>query len=217
MIFWCADSKALKRLQKVLKKEEEISSFFTRGDALIAHFEVDEEGLFELPSCVLNTEARRFHKSSFICLQERGEGNRAQIVCGTNGERVPHLFIKKNIVNFCVEEAMLVSAENNGDNTVAVKIESFKIEKERDGVGLKWSPIFDGQCNKSWFDDDTMNLNEIQLIPDNILLRYFAVRAAVKKSRGRKRPHYILGPAEQPKRIHGFFIPQQTIASRCLV
>jgi hypothetical protein len=218
MMFWCADGKALKRLQSSLKKER-ISSFFTRGNALIAHFEADEEGFFELPPCVRNTEAQSFHKNSFICLQEKGDGKRhAQIVCGINGERIPYLFIKKNVVNFSVKEAMLVSAENNGDNTVAVKIESFKMETKRDGVELKWSPIFDGQCSKSWFDDDVMNLNEIQSIPDDILRHYFAVRAAAVKSiRGRVRPHYIPGPDKQPKRIHGFFIPQQAIASRCLV
>jgi len=221
MIFWCAEIKALRKLQNVLKNEEGISSFFSRGNALIAHLEVDEEGFFELPPCVLYTEARRFHKNSLIHLQERlqkkGGNTQAQIVCGTRGEQIPYLFIKKNIVNFCVREAMLVSAENNGDNTVAVKIESFKIEVKNDGAMLRWSPIFDGQCNKSWFDDDVMNLNEIQLIPDNILSFYPAVRAAVKKCVGnRPRPHYIPDQDKQPEGQHDFFIPQQvSVVPRC--
>ncbi len=183
---------ALKKL-----KRELADSYFTESGFLMVRFSVNGKGFMELPSCIHNT----YHTTSLF-LEENGGGNcqggYGQIVCGTEGEAITPFFIKKSTACFLVrEEAVLISAKNNGGSDIAVKIERFDRIEEKDGIvyGNK-SLVFEGCCNKKWFEDDfpeTGNLNELLSIPYYVLFFYFATREAIRKSRCNncKRPHYV--------------------------
>lgn len=195
------DFKALKKLELALEGEEGIPSHLTRNESLMSYASINGKGFFRIPPCVHKIKNIQRVKT-FILLEEKGgaissNDGCSQIICGPKGQRIKPFLVKKSNARFLIEEqAIMIIAENNGSNNIAVRIESLKIKEEKNNVYGERLLIFDGNCKKEWFDDDFPekgNYLETMSIPHNILFYYFPVREAVRKSRcvGCKRPHYV--------------------------
>ncbi|MDD5013098.1 MAG: hypothetical protein PHI45_03375 [Candidatus Pacebacteria bacterium] len=215
------DPKSLRKMAVDLEKEEGVQTIVKEG-YLIFYTNVNGKGYFKIPPCIKNTEGVRCN--NFLLLEEKGGANKtggsATIVCGNKGEKIKPFQIKAGTARFVQKSAVLITAENNGTDIYAVKIESLKIsEEEKKGtIQTHRSLIFEDSVKKIWFDDDFIGIGSYEdtiSIPNEILTFYFAVREAVRKSRcvGCKRPHYV--KIEKPTRRYYYSTSIQESQASC--
>ncbi|MFA5087318.1 MAG: hypothetical protein WC470_03405 [Candidatus Paceibacterota bacterium] len=176
--------KVLKGLKIDLEKIEGLPSELDRNmRCLLVHTSINGKGFMNIPRSLCDDSIKH---DDFLRLKEKGGGDyhAGQIICGVKGEILEPLYWTRNEATFLAKEAVQINAVKD-DGKLSIKIQQIKLFPEKGKLCIKENTIFEGLCDEKWFEDRfSENTNQMELaIPWPILLFYFPVREAVRKSR----------------------------------